>query len=105
MATHIGPHNPNIAEGWKVREGEDGLWRVYVPENIYCDCGCPNCDKVLEVQYREHGRTPVSEDPDGCYEWLEALQQSYDDDYDRYTEEHSYEIAQMERYEAFRNEY
>lgn len=38
-------------------------------------------------------------------EWVEATGQAYEGDYDDYLEENRHEIAAMERYEAWRNEY
>ena len=34
-----------------------------------------------------------------------SLRESFDEDFEQYCEENHYEIAQMERYEQFKNEY
>ena len=52
-----------------------------------------------------HTRGIVFEEPEEALDWIEAIQDAYDEDEERYFEENSYAIAQSERYEQFRNEY
>jgi hypothetical protein len=83
MVTHIGPHNSDICEGWEVRQDPaDELFYIYVPESVFCECGCPNCNKVLEVKYHKHtsyanGRWKGEEDPGELYELMEGLQEDF----------------------------
>lgn len=52
-----------------------------------------------------HTRGIVFEEPDDAIDWIEAIQDAYDEQEERYLEENSYAIAQSELYEQFRNEY
>jgi hypothetical protein len=52
-----------------------------------------------------HSRGLKFDEPDEAEDWIEGISEFFEKDYDNYLEENHYEIAQMERYEAFRNEY
>jgi len=45
------------------------------------------------------------EEADEAEEWIEGVREFFEDDYSDYLEENRYEIARMEQYENFRNEY
>lgn len=55
--------------------------------------------------WKPHTSTMTWVDQEDCYEWIEAMEQRYEDDYDQYLEENHDSIVQMERYEMWRNEY
>ena len=55
--------------------------------------------------YRLHTNKTVWKDEDEAHEYLESLEEHFEEAYDSYLEENSYEICQMERYEQWRNEY
>lgn len=47
------PHD--ATKGWTVEQDEkDGLYYVMVPDDVMCDCGCPNCRTVIEKKMRRH---------------------------------------------------
>lgn len=45
------------------------------------------------------------DEPEDAEEWIAHTEQFFDEDHERYCEENHHEIARMEAYEAFRNEY
>jgi hypothetical protein len=103
MATHIG-YCADITKGMTVEiDPEDDLYYVYVLAD--CNCGCPNCKGKIKRKHNGSINKVGQEEPDEMIEWLEGLQESYDEDFERYQEENHYEIVQMERYEQWRNEY
>lgn len=55
--------------------------------------------------WRPHTSAPVFEEAEDADEWIDGVEQSFDEDYEDYLEENRFEIAQMERYEQWRNEY
>lgn len=55
--------------------------------------------------FRLHTSAATFDDEDEASEWLEAMEERWEEQYDDYLEENSHEIARMERYEAWRNEY
>lgn len=55
--------------------------------------------------WEKHTSAPTFDDEDEAHDWMDAVEEKYEEDYDRYLEENRYEIAQMERYEQWRNEY
>lgn len=100
------PHD--ATKGWTVEQDEkDGLYYVMVPDDVMCDCGCPNCRTVIEKKMRRHTAkwNTGEEDPEGLHETIEAVQGDLDDDYDRYVEENHPEIARQEMYEMHRREF
>ena len=65
-------------------------------------------EEAAEMQrrgWRPHTSAGVFAEWDDAREWIEGVEESFDADYEEYLEENRYEIAQMERYEAWRNEY
>jgi hypothetical protein len=113
MATHIGPHNSDLfADSRIVLDPQDELFYIMRPNMVPCDCTCPRCPGAFQEGMRKHdmhtrgiNRVHGAAEPDDLIEIMEAIQESYDEDYDRYQEEHHHEIVQMERYEMWRNEY
>lgn len=113
MATFHGTF-VNPTESFCVRENPDGDgWIVAValtPADILSALLDGEIDESEARLQRERGWRPhttarifaESEDAD---EWIEGLHESFERDYDDYLEENSHEIAQMERYEQWRNEY
>lgn len=62
--------------------------------------------KVWKTEYWEahtSGRAFPSDEE--AYEYIEDIEQSFEEDYDDYLEENHDAIVQMERYEMWRNEY
>lgn len=53
---------------------------------------------------RRHTSAPLFDDEGEAFEWIESTHDAFEEDYDDYLEENRFEIARMERYEAFRNE-
>lgn len=69
------PHD--ATKGWTVEQDEkDGLYYVMVPDDVMCDCGCPNCQTVIEKKMRRHTAkwNTGEEDPEGLHETIEAVQ-------------------------------
>lgn len=86
------------------------LLYVAVEEKVHCDCHCPDCRAVLRTRYRLHtshatGKWEGCVDYEDADELIEAVRERFDDDYEDYLDENRHSIAQMERYEAFMNEY
>lgn len=95
------PHEATAA--WRVASAvEDGAEYYFIEVPRPCDCGCPKCKGVV---YRPHTNGMRFEEASDAHEWMEGVQEFLDNDYEQYAEENSYAIAQMERYEQFRNEY
>lgn len=103
----------NPTQDFYAREGDDGLGYVWIKEKVPCDCGCPRCTAYDEVDrlHTMHGTDPAhpqkgfEDGIEGAEEWIQQTAEFFEQDYDQYLEENHYEIAQMERYEAWRNEY
>lgn len=57
------------------------------------------------VGWRPHTSAWEFDWHEDAVEHLEVLEQAYEEDYDEYLEENRHEIAQMERYEMWRNEF
>lgn len=86
------------------------LYYVAVEEPVNCDCPCSHCKTVLRKRLRLHssharGQWSGCEDVTDADELIESIEQRFEDDYDDYLDENRHSIAQMERYEAWRNEY
>jgi hypothetical protein len=60
---------------------------------------------VLTGDGTPHSRGIFFEEPDDAIDWIEAIQETYDEQEDRYLEENSRAIAQSELYEQHRNEF
>ena len=84
-----------------VKEGDEPTYIIGVKD--YCQCGSPCCSKPL-LGVHPHTAGKVFEDEDDAYEWIESLRERFEEDYDDYLQENSYEIRRMELYEQFRNE-
>lgn len=101
--TYAGPFT-NPTKGMRCSEttNANGKWFVEVEER--CECGSECCDKRI-LGYRPHTNGQEFEESEDVVEWIDNLEQFYEDDYDQYREENSHEIRQMELYEQFKNEY
>lgn len=113
----MGPFK-NPTEGWKVIPNPNDDVGGYV-------IGVPITDKELVEMmrynsegaqrllqerdkndgYRLHTNGKVFQDEDDAHEYVNHLEEFYERDYDDYLEENHVEIARMERYEMWRNEY
>lgn len=60
---------------------------------------------VLTDDGTPHSRGILFEEPCDAIEWIEGVQEAYDEQEDRYLEENSRAIQQSELYEQHRNEY
>lgn len=87
--------NAEVPDGGKWVECEH--YEIWVREDRAKDGSCP--------PDRPHSRGWRFRDHEEAIETLEAMADQADRDYEEYLEENSYEIAQQERYEMFRNEY
>ena len=97
------PHNATL--DWKIEtaldhDKEEMYYYVSVP--VACDCGCPGCKAI---KYRPHTNGMRFPEHENAAKWIESIQEFLDNDYEDYANENSHAIAQMERYEQFRNEY
>jgi hypothetical protein len=118
--TYAGPFtNPTL--GWQAIENPDtsvGGWVVGIPitnDEIVSlmrhDVRAASELLALKDQtggYRLHtaGKVFKGEDAeDQAMEYINDLEQFFEEDYDQYLEENSHEICRMERYEQWRNEY
>ena len=94
-----------MTEGWSVRSTDDEeAWIVTVPRRTRCECDCPSCSG-WKTETVAHTNGKRFDDESDAWEWIEQMSDAYEEQYDRYLEENSFEIARMERYEAWRNEY
>jgi len=82
-------------------EGDEPTYIIGVKD--YCQCGSPCCSKPL-LGVHPHTGGMVFADQDDAYDWIESLRERFEEDYDSYLQENSYEIRQMEMYEMFKNE-
>lgn len=93
--TYAGPWR-NPTESWFVQEvsGKFEVWKRYERESDgSCKADAPfNPPKVFDC----------GEDAE---EYISDIKEFFEEDYDDYLEENHYEIARMEAYEQFRNEY
>lgn len=89
----------NPTEGFYVKE-IDGLYFVFIREDRAADGSCPP-DRKHNAKWNAKG----FEEAGDAQETIDSMHESFEEDFDSYLEENRYEIAQMERYEAFRNEY
>lgn len=55
--------------------------------------------------WRPHTKGQMFEDDSDAHEWIEGTAEFFEQDYNDYLEENSFEICRMEQYEDFRNEY
>lgn len=93
--TYAGPYK-NPTEGFFVKQVREHF-EVWIREERAEDGSC--------APDRKHRSSPKFEEAGDAQEWIDALHEDFEQDYESYLEENRYEIAQMERYEAFRNEY
>lgn len=94
-----------MTEDWAVRSTEDQeAWIVVVPQRVQCDCTCPSC-KGWRTEMVAHSSGKRFDEESDAWEWIEQMADSYEEMMDQYIEENSYQIAQMERYELWRQEY
>lgn len=54
---------------------------------------------------RRHSSAKLFSDEEDAHEYILGMNEFFEEDYDQYLDENHEEIARMERYEAFRNEY
>lgn len=62
--------------------------------------------KVWHTEYWEaHTSGHTFEDDEQAAEYIQGIEEAFEEDYDDYLEENRHAIVQMERYELWRNEY
>lgn len=97
MATFVSGKNP--ANDYTVIAAPDGVGYV-IGVNRYCECGAACCSHpIVEVTPHTNGR--IFEDEDEAYDWIEAVKERFEEQYDEYLQENHDAIVQQERYEAF----
>ncbi len=102
MATYHGIY-VNPTTDWRVTlNDETGKYFIEVPER--CECGSECCSKPI-LSWRPHTKGLQFDEQDEADDWIESVSEKSEADYDQYLEENHHEIAQMERYEMWRNEY
>lgn len=94
----------NPTEGFFVKEEADGLFYIYVRDDRAAD-GSAAPDSKHTMHTRARSPVPGFEEHSEASECITQLAEAADEDYERYREENHFEIAQMERYEAFMQEY
>ncbi len=93
--TYAGPYQ-NPTTGWFVKEVAE-VFQVWIRSERQEDGSCkPD---------RKHTSAPDFESAEEAAEYIDGLAEFYEEDYDSYLEENGPEIARMERYEMWRNEY
>lgn len=105
--TYAGPFK-NPTEGWTVEQYADDhpehAGKYYVAIPVFCDCGSECCDR-RQLGTRPHTRYDAFDEYEDAIECIEDTEQFFEEDYDQYLEENSHEIARMEAWEDFKNEY
>lgn len=86
----------NPTEGFFVKLVDDH-YEVWVRADRQEDGSCEPDHK--------HTGAPDFDEAEDAAEWIEGTAEFFEQDYDDYLDENSYEIARMEAYEDFRNEY
>jgi hypothetical protein len=117
----------NPTTGWVVipnpnpirrADNEDVIesWIIGIPINdseivqLFRDGDIDGAKQLMELKdstngYRPHTSNVVFTSEDDAHEYIENLEKFFEEDYDEYLEENHSEIARMERYEMWRNEY
>lgn len=80
----------NPADHWFVKEVDDHF-EIWVLKDDGTD--------------RPHSSAGHFEDYEDAAEYIESVRERFEEDYDQYLEENGAEIARMEAYEDWRNEY
>lgn len=93
--TYAGPFR-NPTEGFYVK-AVDEHFEIWVRSDRAKDGSAPPDHK--------HTSAPNFNEPEDAEEWISNLREFFEDDYDEYLEENHAEIARMEAYEDWRNEY
>ena len=104
--TYAGPFK-NPTEGWTVEqypEGHEHAGKFFVGVPEFCECGAACCSKP-QIGVRPHTKANLFEEAEEAHEWIEGTEEFFEQDYEEYLEENSHEIARMEQYEAWKNEY
>jgi hypothetical protein len=84
--------------------GPNAEGQYWIEVNEYCTCGHPCCSKPV-TGTKVHTSAPRFDDYDEANDWIEAVGERWEEDYDNYLEENRHAIVQSERYEIWRNEY
>lgn len=87
----------NPTTGWIVKPVEDKF-------GVFVRSDERQADGSI-VPDRRHTSAPLFDEPEDAAEYIDGMAEAFEEDYDDYLEENRHEIAQMERYEAFRNEF
>ena len=113
MASFYGEYR-NPAGDFSVAENPDGegfIITVAVSDKSILknlldgDITTDEAQELYSRGWRPHSNGTVFDDEDDAYEWIENVEQRFEEQYDDYLEQNGFEIAQMERYEMWRNEY
>jgi hypothetical protein len=99
-----------VAEDMQLRDPKSGeiaeadLERYCIAVEVVCDCPHSCCSRPV-LGHRFHDSAPFFDESEDASDWIEAQAEFFEQDYDDYLEENRHSIVQMERYEAFMNEY
>lgn len=96
MASHF--------DNWTVEFNEE-VSQYYVGVTTYraCPCGERGCDGKIPT-VRPHTSGLFFEEQGDAYDWIEAMEERYEEDYDHYLEENRHAIHQSELYDMWRRE-
>lgn len=80
-----------------------GKMKYYIAVEQRCDCNSPCCSKPITGTH-PHTNGLLFDELEDAAQWLEDLNEFFEEDYSNYLEENSADIARMEQYEDFMNE-
>jgi hypothetical protein len=87
-----------------VVQGPNEEGQYWIGVKAYCECGYQCCSRP-QTGVRPHDNGLLFDDFEQAYDWIEGVEEFFEQDYDSYLEENRHAIVQMERYEQWRNEY
>lgn len=94
--SYAGPYR-NPTEGYFVQAVREHF-EIWIRHDRESDGSCA-ADRKVKIRYNKF------EEYGDAMEAIAEMAEAFEEDYDQYLEENHYDIVQMERYEAFRNEY
>lgn len=89
----------NPASNYFVKEVR-GRFQVWVRSDRAADGSAPS-DRPMRAR---GGKTPTFDEADEAQDYIDGVSEFFEADFEQYLDENRFEIAQMERFEAFRNE-
>jgi hypothetical protein len=83
--TYAGPFK-NPTEGFRCSEQPDGDGKWFVEVEERCECGSECCSRPV-LRYRPHTNGQKFDEPEDVIDWIESLEEHFEEDYDQYLEE------------------